>query len=72
MNVSLTIMEDSAGEFSVAYCGRDCSEAMAALDAAIATGKFASGGVVRSPEPIKRRAYDGQAAPAPVAAKPKK
>jgi len=72
MNVSLTIMEDADGVFSVAYCGRDCSSAMEALTDAIATGKFVKGGVVRSPEAIKTRVYSHQESAPPAPAAPSK
>jgi len=55
MNVSLTIMEDADGNPSVAYFGRDCTEALATLEREIATGKFAIGHVVRDPTVIKSR-----------------
>ena len=68
MNVSLTIMEDADGNPSIAYFGRDCTEALATLEREIATGKFVIGHVVRDPTVIKsRRPPDPvpEAAPAP-------
>ena len=55
MNVSLTIMEDADGNPSIAYFGRDCTEALATLEREIGTGKFVIGHVVRDPTVIKSR-----------------
>lgn len=73
MRVALSIVFTSDGTPTVSYCGQSVDEARAALDAALATGQYKNGGILKNPEFLKKREYTPPAAEAqttPVEAPP--